>query len=157
MSINRNKRSITLDLTANGGRDVFQDLASDADVFVENFRVGKMEEWNLGYEQFTEDNPELVYCGLSGYGEWGPDKDRPAYDIMMQAEGGLMSITGEEDGKPVRVGVAIADIGAGMYAPQAILVALFKREFGNSGGQKIDMSLLENEDHQLLSGSQPSQ
>ncbi|WP_137284687.1 CaiB/BaiF CoA transferase family protein [Halorussus salinisoli] len=145
MSVNRNKRSVTLDLTAPEGRDVFRDLARDADVLVENFRVGKMEEWNLGYERLKEDNPGLVYCGLSGYGEWGPDKDRPAYDVMMQAEGGLMSITGEENGAPVRVGVAIADIGAGMYATQAVLAALFEREFGDGGGQKVDVSLLDGQ------------
>lgn len=145
MSINRNKRSITLDLTLETGQDVFRDLARDADVLVENFQVGKMEEWNLGYKQLNEDNPRLVYCGLSGYGEWGPDKDRPAYDVMMQAEGGLMSITGEEDGTPVRVGVAIADIGAGMYATQAILAALLKREFSDGSGQKIDVSLLDGQ------------
>ncbi|RBI61128.1 CoA transferase [halophilic archaeon] len=145
MSVNRNKRSMTLDLASQAGREVFRDLARDADVLVENFRVGKMEEWNLGYERLREDNPELVYCGLSGYGEWGPDKDRPAYDVMMQAEGGLMSITGEEDGSPVRVGVAIADIGAGMYATQAILAALFERELGDGVGQKVDVSLLDGQ------------
>lgn len=82
-------------------------LASEADVLVENFRVGRMEQWNLGYEDLREENAELVYCSLSGYGEWGPDRDRPAYDIIMQAEGGMMSITGAEDGPPARVGVAI--------------------------------------------------
>ncbi|WP_433628283.1 CaiB/BaiF CoA transferase family protein [Halomicrococcus sp. NG-SE-24] len=145
MSVNRNKRSMTLDLASQAGQEVFRDLARDADVLVENFRVGKMEEWNLGYERLREDNPELVYCGLSGYGEWGPDKDRPAYDVMMQAEGGLMSITGEEKGSPVRVGVAIADIGAGMYAAQAILAALFERELGDGVGQKVDVSLLDGQ------------
>ncbi|MFD1585845.1 CaiB/BaiF CoA transferase family protein [Halorientalis brevis] len=145
VSVNRNKRSLTLNLASEEGRDVFRDLASEADVLVENFRVGKMEDWNLDYETLSEENPELVYCSLSGYGEWGPHKDRPAYDIMMQAEGGLMSITGEEDGPPVRVGVAIADIGAGMYATQAILAALFYREFGDGTGQKIDVSLLDGQ------------
>ena len=145
MSVNRNKRSITLDLTSKEGQEVFRDLASEADVLVENFRVGKMDEWNLGYNDLHEANPELVYCSLSGYGEWGPDRDRPAYDIIMQAEGGLMSITGAEDGPPVRVGVAIADIGAGMYATQAILGALFHREFGDGTGQKVDISLLDGQ------------
>jgi crotonobetainyl-CoA:carnitine CoA-transferase CaiB-like acyl-CoA transferase len=145
VSINRNKRSVTLNLTTEEGRDVFRDLASEADVLVENFRVGKMEEWDLGYETLREANPELVYCSLSGYGEWGPHKDRPAYDIMMQAEGGLMSITGEDGGPPVRVGVAIADIGAGMYATQAILSALLYRELGDGTGQKVDVSLLDGQ------------
>jgi crotonobetainyl-CoA:carnitine CoA-transferase CaiB-like acyl-CoA transferase len=145
VSINRNKRSLTLNLNDEEGRDVFRDLASEADILVENFRVGKMEDWNLDYETLSEENPGLVYCSLSGYGEWGPHKDRPAYDIMMQAEGGLMSITGEEDGPPVRVGVAIADIGAGMYATQAILAALLHRELSDGTGQKVDVSLLDGQ------------
>lgn len=145
MSINRNKRSITLNLASEEGRDLFRGLASEADVVVENFRVGQMEQWDLGYEDLREANPDLVYCSLSGYGEWGPDRDRPAYDIIMQAEGGMMSITGAEDGPPVRVGVAIADIGAGMYAAQAILAALLERELGDGTGQKVDMSLLDGQ------------
>ncbi|MGM0398631.1 MAG: CaiB/BaiF CoA transferase family protein [Halobacteriota archaeon] len=145
MSVNRNKRSVTLDLSTDEGKTVFRDLAREADVLVENFRVGTMEKWGLGYEALREDNPGLVYVGLSGYGEWGPDTDRPAYDIMMQAEGGLMSITGIEDGPPVRVGVAIADIGAGMYAAQATLAALFERELGDGTGQKVDVSLLDGQ------------
>ncbi|WP_430506333.1 CaiB/BaiF CoA transferase family protein [Haloparvum sp. PAK95] len=145
MSVNRNKRSVELNLASEEGRAVFRDLASEADVVVHNFRVGKMAEWNLEYGDLAADNPELVYCALSGYGEWGPDKDRPAYDIMMQAKGGLMSITGMEDGPPVRVGVALADIGAGMFATQAILGALLERELGDGTGQKIDVSLLDGQ------------
>mgnify|MGYP006269781251 CR=1 FL=1 len=145
LSINRNKRSVTLDFSTDAGREVFRDLVSEADVLVENFRVGTMEEWGLDYEDLRAENPELVYCSLSGYGEWGPHRDRPAYDIMMQAEGGLMSITGEADGPPVRVGVAIADIGAGMYATQAILAALLRRELGDGTGQKVDVSLLDGQ------------
>lgn len=145
LSVNRNKRSVTLDLSDERGRDVFRDLARQADVLVENFRVGTMEDWGLGYEELRDLNPGLVYCALSGYGEWGPDADRPAYDIIIQAEGGLMSITGVEDGPPVRVGVAITDIGAGMYATQAILAALFERELGDGTGQKVDVSLLDGQ------------
>jgi crotonobetainyl-CoA:carnitine CoA-transferase CaiB-like acyl-CoA transferase len=145
LSINRNKRSIALNLATESGRDVFREFAREADVLVENFRVGKMDEWNLGYDDLAADNADLVYCSLSGYGEWGPDSHRPAYDIIMQAEGGLMSITGEEGRTPVRVGVAIADIGAGMYATQAILAALLERELGGSGGQKIDISLFDGQ------------
>ncbi|WP_160133240.1 CaiB/BaiF CoA transferase family protein [Halococcus salsus] len=145
MSINRNKRSIALNLASADGREVFRALAREADILVENFRVGKMDDWGLGYDDLAEVNPELVYCSLSGYGEWGPDADRPAYDIIMQAEGGLMSITGEEGRTPVRVGVALADIGAGMYATQAILAALLERELGNSGGQKVDISLFDGQ------------
>jgi crotonobetainyl-CoA:carnitine CoA-transferase CaiB-like acyl-CoA transferase len=145
LSINRNKRSMTLDLSTEQGREIFRELAREADVVVENFRVGKMDEWNIGYEALKRENPELVYAHLTGYGEWGPDADRPAYDIAMQAEGGMMSITGEEGGPPVRVGVAIADIGAGMYMTQAILAALLNRELGDGGGQKIDVSLYDGQ------------
>ncbi len=145
LSVNRNKRSVTLDLSTEDGREVFRDLAADADVLVENFRVGKMDEWGLGYDDLRAENPGLVYCSLSGYGEWGPDADRPAYDLVVQAEGGLMSITGEEGRPPVRVGVAIADIGAGMYATQAILSALLARELGDGVGEKVDVSLLDGQ------------
>ena len=143
-SVNRNKRSITLNLKSEEGRGILRELVSDADVFVENFRVGALEEWGLGYEALAAENPGLVYCSLSGYGEWGPDADRPAYDLIMQAEGGFMSITGEEGGAPVRIGVAIVDIGAAMYATQAILAALLSRATGGDG-QKIDVSLLDSE------------
>ncbi|MCU4752655.1 CoA transferase [Halobacteria archaeon AArc-curdl1] len=144
-SVNRNKRSITLNLKDERGRELLRDLASEADVFVENFRVGTTEQWGLGFKDLNEINPDLVYCSLSGYGEWGPYADRPAYDLIMQAESGLMSITGEADGDPVRVGVAIADIGAGMYATQSILAALFRREFADIGGQKVDVSLFDGQ------------
>ena len=145
LSVNRNKRSVALNLASEEGKAVFRELARQADVLVENFRVGKMESWDLGYADLREENPELVYCSLSGYGEWGPDRDRAAYDLVVQAEGGMMSITGEDGGAPVRVGVAIADIGAGMYATQAILAALLDRELGSGDGQKIDVSLLDGQ------------
>ncbi|TKX70881.1 CaiB/BaiF CoA-transferase family protein [Halorubrum sp. SP9] len=145
VSVNRNKRSIQLDLTTEAGRAVARDLAREADVLVENFRVGKTEEWGLGYGDLADENPRLVYCAISGYGEWGPDRDEPAYDITMQARGGFMSFTGVEGGPPVRIGVALADIGAGMYATQAILAALLERELGDGRGQKVDVSLLDGQ------------
>ena len=145
LSTNRNKRSIELNLGSEEGRTVFRHLASEADVVVHNFRVGKMAEWGLEYDDLRDANPGLVYCALSGYGEWGPKKDEPAFDIKLQAEGGMMSITGVEDGPPVRVGVAVADIGAGMYATQAILAALLERELGDGTGQKIDVSLFDGQ------------
>jgi len=149
VSVNRNKRSVALNLQTEGGREALRTMAREADVFVENFRVGKTEEWGLGYEDLRAENPGLVYCALSGYGEWGPDRDRPAYDLVMQAEGGMMSITGVEGGAPVRVGVAIADIGAAMYATQAVLAALLERELGdgdgNGRGQKVDVSLFDGQ------------
>ncbi|WP_418286185.1 CaiB/BaiF CoA transferase family protein [Halorubrum sp. DTA46] len=145
VSVNRNKRSVQLNLQTEAGRAVFRDLAREADVLVENFRVGKMAEWGLDYGDLADDNSGLIYCGISGYGEWGPDRDKPAYDIMMQARGGFMSFTGVEGGPPVRIGVALADIGAGMYATQAILAALLERELGDGDGQKIDVSLLDGQ------------
>jgi crotonobetainyl-CoA:carnitine CoA-transferase CaiB-like acyl-CoA transferase len=147
VSVNRNKRSVALNLQTEGGREALRTMAREADVFVENFRVGKTEEWGLGYPELKAENPGLVYCALSGYGEWGPDRDRPAYDLVMQAEGGMMSITGVEGGAPVRVGVAIADIGAAMYATQAVLAALLERELGSGDGrgQKVDVSLLDGQ------------
>jgi crotonobetainyl-CoA:carnitine CoA-transferase CaiB-like acyl-CoA transferase len=143
LSCNRNKRSITLNLASADGREVFRDLAREADVLVENFRVGKIEEWGLGYGDLREENPGLVYCSLTGYGEWGPDRDRPAYDLVVQAEAGMMSITGEANGDPVRVGVAIADLATGLYASQSILSALLARELGDGTGQKVDVSLFD--------------
>ncbi len=145
LSVNRNKQSIALDLSTEAGREIVTRIAAEADVLVENFRVGRMAEWGLDYATLHEECPHLIYCAISGFGEWGPDRDEPAYDITMQARGGLMSITGIEDGPPVRVGVALADIGAGMYATQAILAALFARERGNGVGQKIDVSLLDGQ------------
>jgi crotonobetainyl-CoA:carnitine CoA-transferase CaiB-like acyl-CoA transferase len=144
LSVNRNKRSLTLNLASAEGRDIFRTLVEDADVLVENFRAGKMDEWGLGYDQLREENPDLVYCSITGYGETGPDKDRPAYDLIMQAEGGMMSITGKQGESPVRVGVAIADLAAGMYATQSILASLFRREFAGTGGDKIDVSLFDS-------------
>lgn len=144
VSVNRNKRSITLDLRTEAGQDVFARLAAQADVVVENFSVGTMERWNIGYEQLSEANEDLIYAKISGYGEWGPDAHRRAYDIILQAEGGMMSVTGVEDGPPVRVGIAVADICAGHYATQAVLAALVER--GVSGtGQKVDVSLLDGQ------------
>lgn len=143
-STNRNKRSVTLNLGTDEGRELFRDLAERADVLLHNFRVGTMERWGLDYATLSESNPGLVYCAISGYGEWGPDRDRPAYDLVLQAEGGMMSITGEPDGQPVRVGVAITDLVTGLYASQSILAALFERELGDGEGQKIDQSLLDS-------------
>lgn len=147
-SINRNKRSLSLNLASEEGREIFADLAAEADVLLENFRVGKMADWGLDYETLSESNPGLVYCSITGYGQHGPMKDRPAYDLMMQAEGGMMSITGEEGRPPVRVGVAMADLASGMYATQAILAALFRREFASGDdagvGERVDISLFDS-------------
>ena len=145
LSINRNKRSVTLNLAEAEGRDVFRDLASEADVLLHNFRVGTMAEWGLDYEDLRETNPGLVYAHVTGFGEWGPDRHRPAYDLVIQAEGGMMSITGDPEGTPVRVGVAIADLATGYYTTQAVLAALLERELGGGEGQKLDLSLLDSQ------------
>src|SRR5215210_5531130 len=140
---NRNKRSIVVDLSTGEGRDVTHQLASQSQVIVENFRVGTMERWGLGYEELASENSGLIYCSISGYGRTGPNSHLPGYDYVMQAVGGIMSITGDKDGAPMKVGVAIVDLTAGMFALSAILAALRVRDL-NGMGQRIDMSLLDS-------------
>jgi len=144
LSANRNKRSITLDLGTPEGQDVARALAATSDILIENFRPGTTERWGLGYEQLRELNPRLIYCAISAVGSDGPDRDRAGVDLLMQAYGGLMSITGEEHGAPVRVGTSVVDLTAGANAVQGILAALFVRE--RSGrGQRVESSLLEGQ------------
>src|SRR6185312_15177705 len=109
---NRGKQSIALDLKAPEGRQIVLDLAAKADVIVENFRAGTADRLGIGYEDICKINPGVVYCSISGYGQSGPERDRPGYDFIMQAESGLMSITGQEDGPPSRLGVAFTDVVA---------------------------------------------
>jgi crotonobetainyl-CoA:carnitine CoA-transferase CaiB-like acyl-CoA transferase len=139
---NRGKQSIALDLKTPEGRQIALDLAAKADVIVENFRPGTMERLGIGYEDVRKLNPGIVYCSISGYGQTGPESDRPGYDFIMQAESGLMSITGEAEGLPHRLGVAFTDVAAGMVATQSILAALFQRRH-TGAGQFIDVALLE--------------
>jgi formyl-CoA transferase len=142
LSVNRNKKSITLDLKTEEARDIVRELACRADVLVENWRPGTMENWGLGYDDICQINPGLIYCSISGYGQTGPQRSRPGYDFVIQAEGGIMSVTGPADGPPMKVGVAIVDLTAGMFATIAILAALHER--AQSGrGQYIDMALLD--------------
>ncbi|MDQ5826655.1 MAG: CoA transferase [Chloroflexota bacterium] len=143
LSCNRNKRSVVLDLDSEEGRDVARRLASRSQVLVENFRTGTMEKWGLGYEQLSRDNPGLVYCSISGYGRTGPLSHLPGYDFVMQGVGGVMSFTGQADGPPQKVGVAIVDLTAGMFALSAILAALRVRDLTGLG-QHIDISLLDS-------------
>ncbi len=144
LSINRNKKSIAVNLKSEKGKEIIYKLAKEADVMIENFLPGTVKRLGLDYEKIREINPGIIYCSISGYGQDGPYRDYPAYDILMQGEGGLMSITGEKDGEPVRIGVALVDIGAGMYAVIGILSALMaKKETGQ--GQYIDISLLDTE------------
>ena len=142
MSINRNKKSMTLNLKNESGKKIFLELVKDADVLVENFRPGTMEKLGLGYENLIQLNPKLIYAASSGYGHTGPYSQRAAYDAVVQAMGGIMSITGDKDGKPTRVGSSIGDISAGMFTAIGILAAIVSRnETGR--GQKVDVAMLD--------------
>ena len=141
---NRNKKSITLNLKTEKGKEIVRELVKKGDVLVENFRVGTMERWSLDYESLRKINPGLIYCSISGYGQYGPYKDRPGYDFIIQAQGGIMSITGPVEGPPMKVAVAIVDVTAGLNAVAAILAALHERERSGEG-QYIDIALLDSQ------------
>ena len=145
LSVNRNKRSLTLNLRDEKAQQIFLKLAADADVIVENFTPDVMSNFNLGYEEVKKINPGIVYCSISGFGANGPYRDRPAYDQIMQGVSGLMSITGDLGGDPQKVGIAVSDIGAGMWAAFAVMAALFHRNspVGKGAGQYIDLSMLD--------------
>lgn len=142
LSVNRNKRSLAVDLKSPEGLAAVRRLALKADVLVENFRPGTADRLGLGYEELSRENPGLVYASISGYGQTGPDSRRPGYDAIAQARSGIMSVTGEADGPPVRVGVSSSDLVAGMWATIGILAALHEKQ--RSGrGQWVDISLLD--------------
>jgi crotonobetainyl-CoA:carnitine CoA-transferase CaiB-like acyl-CoA transferase len=141
LSVNRNKRSIGVDLKTGEGLERIKKLAAGADVLVENMRRGALEKLGLGYEALRETNPGLVYCSVTGFGP-GKDRDRPGYDFLIQARAGIMGITGFPDGEPTKVGVAIADIVCGLYAASAILAALRRRELTGEGA-RIEVPLFE--------------
>ena len=141
-SVNRGKRSICIDLKSEGGRDLFLRLAEKADVVMENYTPGTMERLGIGYEALRVRNPRLVYSATSGFGQTGPDRERPALDIIVQGMGGIMSITGEPGGPPVRPGISQGDITAGLYTAIGILAALHERERSGEG-QMIDISMLD--------------
>ena len=144
LSANRNKRSLTVNLKDPDGQDIIRRLVKVSDVFIENFKTGVLDTMRLGLKDLQGENPELIYCSITGYGQTGPYKDRPGYDAIIQAEGGMMSITGPAEGPPSRVGVPINDIASGMFASAAILAALYERvESGK--GQYIDISLLDTQ------------
>ncbi|CAA9579540.1 MAG: L-carnitine dehydratase/bile acid-inducible protein F [uncultured Thermomicrobiales bacterium] len=144
LSTNRNKRGICLDLSRPAGREILLRLADEADVLIENFKVGTMERWGLGYEETLRPrNPRLVYASITGYGRTGPDAHLPGYDVIVEALGGLMSITGEPDGGPVKVGVAIVDIVTGCLAAYGVAAALARRAETGSGG-RVDLALLDS-------------
>jgi len=142
---NRGKKSVCVDIRTQEGQAVIRSLASQCDVLIENFKVGDLAKYNLDYQSLNVLNPKLVYCSITGFGQTGPYKDRLGYDFLIQAMGGLMSVTGEPDennGQPQKVGVALTDIMTGLYASNGVLAALAERE--HSGlGQYIDLSLFD--------------
>ena len=142
LSINRNKRSIGVDLKDPDGLERVEKLAAGADVVIENWRRGALEKLGLGYEKLKRANPDLVYCSITGFGP-GPDEERPGYDFLVQARGGVMGITGQPGGEPTKVGVAIADIVCGLFASNAILAALYRRSVTGEGA-RIEVPLFES-------------
>lgn len=164
VAFNRNKRGIAADLRTPEGQELVKRLALWADILIENFKPGTMERWGLGYEEvLAPANPRLVYVNISGFGRSGPYKDLPGYDFVAQAMGGLMSITGEPDGEPMKVGVAITDITTGMLAAFAATTALYRARVTGQG-QRVDISLFETQvawlgnvaSNYLVSGKAPA-
>lgn len=148
VSLNRNKRSVTLDLTSDEGQAVLHDLVEDADVFIQNFSPGKDEEFGADRDTLTGLNEELVYCDVSGYGQESPYADEKSFDIILQGETGMMSVTGTED-QPARVGISISDISGAMTATYSIMTALYHRE-RTGEGQYIDLALMDTSFQFLL-------
>jgi formyl-CoA transferase/CoA:oxalate CoA-transferase len=142
MSVNRGKKSLTLNLKHDEGKAILRRLLAQADVLLENFRPGTLERLGFGCEAVRADNPRLVYCSISGFGESGPEAGRPGYDLIVQGESGIMDLTGFPDGPPVKVGNSIADLAAGTMAAHGIVLALFARE-RTGVGQKVEIAMLE--------------
>ncbi|HEX9439316.1 MAG TPA: CoA transferase [Roseiflexaceae bacterium] len=144
LSVNRNKRSIALNLRDQRGAEALRLLVARSDVLLENFVPGTLERLGFGYAACRAIKPDLIYCSISGFGQIGPERERAAYDQIAQGLGGIMSVTGEPGGVPTRVGIALADIAAGMFAAYAIMIALFHRQ-RTGEGQMIDTSLLDGQ------------
>jgi crotonobetainyl-CoA:carnitine CoA-transferase CaiB-like acyl-CoA transferase len=142
LGVNRNKRSLTLNMAVPAGQKILAGLIAKADVLIDNFRLGTLEKWGFGDAWFERHTPRLVRCSITGYGSSGPKAALPGYDFILQAESGLMSICGEPDGKPTKYGVAIVDVCTGMLASNSILAALHARERSGKG-QKVELSLYE--------------
>ena len=141
---NRNKRSVSIDLKSKAGAELLRELVKDADVLIDNYRVGALDNLGLGYDDLTQVNPQLVYCSISGFGPNGPRAHDRANDLFMQAYSGNMSITGEFGRGPVKAGISIADVGAGMFGVIGIMMALFARQ-KTGKGQRVDTSLMEGQ------------
>jgi len=142
LSANRNKKSVTIDYTKPDGQKLVRRLIAVSDVVVENFKTGTLKKYGLSYDDIKSDNPRLVYCSITGFGQTGPYADRPGYDFLIQGMGGVMSLTGEVDGSPQRVGVSIADLMTGMYAAVAINAAIYRAKI-TGVGQFIDIGMLD--------------
>ena len=143
LSVNRNKRSLALDLKSEDGKQIVRALAAKSNVLIENFSPGTMERLGLGHEALRAEFPHLIYCSLSGYGQTGPDRALPGFDVVVQARGGLMSLCGEKNGPPAIVGISVVDIFAGLHALNAILAALFHQK-ATGQGARLDMALLDS-------------
>ncbi|MBM1556179.1 CoA transferase [Sulfitobacter mediterraneus] len=143
MAANRNKRSISVDISTADGQKTLRHLAARADIVVENFKPDGLRKYGLDHASLMAAHPALIYCSISGYGQTGPNRDQPGYDLMAQGFGGIMSITGEPDGAPMKVGVGIADVMCGMYATIGVLAALRHRD-QTGEGQHIDLSLVDS-------------
>lgn len=144
MAANRNKKSVAIDIATSEGQAEIRRLASHADIFIENFKPGGLAKYGLDYETLSQDLPGLIYCSISGYGQTGPNAEKPGYDLMAQGYGGIMSLTGEPSGVPMKVGVGIADVMCGMYATVGILSALRHRDHTGEG-QQIDLALVDSQ------------
>ena len=144
MTINRNKRSMTLNLKSAAGLAIFYDLVRQADVVYDNFRPGILERLRIDYDTLKSINPRIISCSVSGYGHTGPLKDRPAFDLVMQAMGGIMSYTGPLDGEPVRMGAPMGDLAGGIFAAHGVLAALYQRE-RTGEGRRVDVALLDSQ------------
>jgi crotonobetainyl-CoA:carnitine CoA-transferase CaiB-like acyl-CoA transferase len=142
IAMNRNKKSMTLDLKSPKGKEIFYELAKKSDVVVDNFRPGVMKKLGVDYDILKGVNPRIICCSISGYGETGPSKDRPAFDLIIQARGGIMSYTGEPGRMPARMGAPMGDLAGGLFAANGVLAALYQRE-QTGQGQKVDISLLD--------------
>lgn len=142
MSLNRGKRSMTLNLKEAKAKELFKEMVKKADVVLENYRPGTMEKLGLGYDVLKEINPKIIYTACSGFGHTGPYSSKPAYDVIVQGMGGIMSITGQENGEPTRVGASVGDVTAGLFSVIGTLTALYAREVSGIG-QKVDVSMLD--------------
>ena len=144
LAANRNKRSVAVDIATAEGAALIKRLAAEADILVENYKLGGLKKYGLDYDEIRKVNPAIIYCSITGFGQTGPNAHLPGYDLMAQGYGGIMSLTGEPEGTPMKVGVGVADLMCGMYAVTAILAALRHRDVTGEG-QQIDVALVDTQ------------